>query len=144
VSDRRRVHSGSSYEERYGYCRAIRVGDRVHISGTAPILPDGSCPPDARTQALRCFERILGELTELGGSPEHVVRTRMFITDAADADDVGAAHRLAFGEHPPAATMVVVAALIDPAWKVEIEADAVITGPVGPGRRGRAMGETIA
>jgi enamine deaminase RidA (YjgF/YER057c/UK114 family) len=102
------------------------VGDRVLVAGTAPIWPDGSCDPDPAVQARRCLEIIVAALREAGAAPEHVVRTRMFITDPDDADAVGAAHGEVFGEVRPAATMVVVAALLDPRWKVEIEAEAII------------------
>ena len=125
-ADRRRARSGSPYEQTIGFSRAVRVGDRIAISGTAPIWPDGSCPDDAGTQARRCFAIALAALEELGGSPTDVVRTRMYITGASVADAVGAAHREAVGAAAPAATMVVVAALLDPRWKVEIEVDAVV------------------
>ncbi|HZQ98393.1 MAG TPA: RidA family protein [Chloroflexota bacterium] len=124
--ERRRVSSGSPYEPRIGFSRAVRVGDRVLVSGTAPIWPDGSCDPDAGAQARRCFEIVVAALRELGAGPEHVVRTRVYLTDPADADAVGRAHGELFGEVRPAATMVVVAALLDPRWKVEVEAEAVV------------------
>ncbi len=121
-----RVSSGSPYEQTIGFSRAVRVGDRVLVSGTAPIWPDGSCDPDAEKQADRCFEIIAAALGEAGAATEHVVRTRMYLTDAADADAVGRAHGRHFAGTRPAATMVVVAALLRPEWKVEIEAEAVI------------------
>ena len=124
--ERRRVASGSPYEPRVGFSRAVRVGDRVLVAGTAPIWPDGSCDPNPETQAHRCLEIILAALAEAGAGPEHVVRTRMFLTSAADGDAVGRAHGAVFGEIRPAATMVVVAGLLDPRWKVEIEAEAII------------------
>lgn len=124
MSDRHRVQSGSAYEGQIGFSRAVRVGDRILISGTAPIWPDGSCPDDVQAQARRCLEIILQALSDAGAGPEHVVRTRMYLTDAGDAGAVGAAHAEVFAEHPPAATMVVVAALLDPRWRVEIEAEA--------------------
>jgi enamine deaminase RidA (YjgF/YER057c/UK114 family) len=120
------VRSGSPFEPRYGFSRAIRAGDRVIVAGTAPVWPDGSCDPDAGVQAARCLEIITNALGEAGAGPEHVVRTRMFITDAEDADRVGAEHGRVFGEARPAATMVVVAGLLDPRWKVEIEAEAML------------------
>lgn len=126
TTGRTRVQGGSPYEARYGFSRAVRVGDRVLVAGTAPIWPDGSCDPDPAAQARRCLEIIVAALREAGAAPEHVVRTRMFITDPDDADAVGAAHGEVFGEVRPAATMVVVAALLDPRWKVEIEAEAII------------------
>jgi enamine deaminase RidA (YjgF/YER057c/UK114 family) len=127
MSDRRRVRSGAPHEEVYGYSRAVRIGARVLVSGTAPVWPDGSCDADPGTQARRCCEIIVAALADLGASPADVVRTRMFITDAGDADAVGTAHRECFGEAAPAATMVVVSALLDPRWKVEIEAEALVS-----------------
>jgi enamine deaminase RidA (YjgF/YER057c/UK114 family) len=124
--DRRRASSISPFEERFGFSRALRLGDRVLVSGTAPIWPDGSSHPDAQVQARRCFEIIVEALRELGASAADVVRTRMFIVDAAEAGAVGSAHREALGDAAPAASMVVVAALLDPRWKVEIEAEAVL------------------
>jgi enamine deaminase RidA (YjgF/YER057c/UK114 family) len=126
VIERRRVSSGSPWESRFGYCRAIRVGDRVLVSGTAPIWPDGSCDPDPAAQAHRCFEIILTALAEAGGGLEHVVRTRMFVTSAGVADAVLGAHAEVFGDVRPASTLVVIAALLDPRWHVEIEAEAVL------------------
>ena len=120
------MSSGSPFEATIGFSRAVRVGHRVLVSGTAPIWPDGSCPDDAGAQARRCLEIISAALTEAGSSTADVVRTRMFLTDAGDADAVGRAHGEVFGEVRPAATMVVVAALLDPRWKVEIEAEAVV------------------
>lgn len=121
---RRRVSSGSPYEPRIGFSRAVRAGNRVLVAGTAPIWPDGACDPDPEVQARRCFEIILAALAELGAGPEHVVRTRMFLTDARHAEAVGRAHGAVFHEVRPVATMVVVAALLDPRWVVEIEAEA--------------------
>ncbi len=126
-SERRRVASGSPYEPVIGFSRAVRVGDRLLVSGTAPIWPDGSCDPDPRVQASRCFEIILEAMGRLGGEARHVVRTRMFLTDASYADAVGAAHGEVFAEVRPVATMVVVAGLLDPRWKVEIEAEALVS-----------------
>ena len=126
MTERERVSSGSPYEVPVGFCRALRVGDRVLIAGTAPIWPDGSCDPDPRTQARRCFEIILEALRQAGGEARHIVRTRMFLTDAAYADGVGAAHGEIFAELRPVATMVVIAGLLDPRWKVEIEAEAIV------------------
>jgi enamine deaminase RidA (YjgF/YER057c/UK114 family) len=126
VSDRRRVSSGSPFEATIGFSRAVRVGDRMIVSGTAPVWPDGSCPDDAGTQARRCFEIIAAALEELGAGLGDLVRTRMFLTSAADADAVGAVHGELLGAVRPAATTVVVAALLDPRWKVEIEAEAVV------------------
>ncbi len=119
------VASGSPYEATIGFSRAVRVGDRVAVAGTAPIWPDGSCDPDPAIQARRCLEIILAALEEAGAAAEDVIRTRTYLTDASDADAVGRVHGEVFGDVRPASTMVVVAALLDPRWKVEIEADAV-------------------
>lgn len=121
-----RIASGSPFEATIGFSRAVRVGARVVVSGTAPVWPDGSCDSDAEAQARRCLEIILAALADAGACPEHVVRTRMYITPAAVADAVGRAHRAVFGSVRPAATMVVVAGLLDPRWHVEIEAEAVL------------------
>ena len=120
--------SGSSpYEAAYGFSRAVRVGDRIIVSGTAPVEPDGSSTPgDAAAQARRCFAIILGAIGELGGSAADVVRTRMFIIDPADADAIGAVHGEVFGDVRPASTMVVVSALLRPEWRIEIEAEALV------------------
>lgn len=123
---RRNISSGSPFEPTVGFSRAVRIGDRVLVAGTAPIWPDGSCDPDPEAQARRCFEIILTALREAGAEARHVVRTRMFLTDAGDGDAVGRAHGAVFGEVRPAATMVVVAALLDPRWKIEIEAEATL------------------
>jgi enamine deaminase RidA (YjgF/YER057c/UK114 family) len=124
VTDRLRVSSGSKFEPTIGFSRAVRVGNRVLVSGTAPIWPDGSCDPDARTQARRCLEIIEAALQGAGSGLESVVRTRMYLIDPQDADAVGQAHAEAFGAVRPAASMVIVAGLLDPRWKVEIEAEA--------------------
>jgi enamine deaminase RidA (YjgF/YER057c/UK114 family) len=104
----------------------VRVGDRVIVSGTAPIWPDGTVDPDAYVQAKRCFEIIGTALADAGSSLDDVVRTRMFITDAAFGDAVGRAHGEAMRVARPAATMVVVKGLLDERWKVEIEAEAFV------------------
>src|SRR5688500_6706622 len=104
VAERRHLSSGSPYEPKIGISRAVLVGDRVLVSGTAPIWPDGSCDPDATIQARRCFEIIISALREAGAGPKDVVRTRMFITDAADGEAIGAAHAEAFGEARPVST----------------------------------------
>jgi enamine deaminase RidA (YjgF/YER057c/UK114 family) len=104
------------------------VGRRVLVSGTGPVWPDGSCPDDAASQARRCFEIISLALAEAGAGLDDVVRTRMYLTSPDDAEAVGAVHHEVVGHARPAATMVVVAALLDPAWKVEIEAEAVLPG----------------
>jgi enamine deaminase RidA (YjgF/YER057c/UK114 family) len=126
AEDRTRVATGSPYEPVVGYSRAVRVGERVLVAGTAPIWPDGSCDPDPQVQAARCLEIILGALAEVRAGPEHVVRTRMYVVDAADWEAIGRAHGEVFADVRPASTMVVVAGLLDPRWRVEIEAEAVV------------------
>lgn len=126
MPERRRISSGSPFEPAIGFSRALRVGNRVLVAGTAPIWPDGACDPDPETQARRCLEIISTALGEAGADLRHVVRTRIFLTDPADAEAVGRAHGAVFGAIRPVATMVVVAALLDPRWKVEIEAEAVV------------------
>ena len=101
------------------------MGDRIVVSGTAPVWPDGSCDPDPTAQARRCLEIILEALSELGASAADVVRTRTYLVDAEDWEPVGKAHGEVFADVRPASTMVVVAGLLDPRWKVEIEAEAV-------------------
>jgi enamine deaminase RidA (YjgF/YER057c/UK114 family) len=127
MPDRQLIGSGSPFEATIGFSRAVRVGDRVLVSGTGPIWPDGSCPDDAGAQARRCLEIIVGALAEVGATPGDVVRTRMLLTTTAAADAVSAAHGQVFADIRPAATMVVVAALLDPRWLVEIEAEAIVT-----------------
>lgn len=122
---RQSVTSGAEWEDRYGYRRAVRIGDVIAVAGTtAP-------GPDAGAQARAAFTIALAALAELGGKPEDVIRTRMFVTDISEHETVGAAHHEAFGGHPPAATMVEVSALIAPNLRVEIELDAVVTSRAG-------------
>lgn len=120
-----RVHSGSPFEADYGFCRARRIGDRILVAGTAPIQPDGQVAASAYEQMHRCGEIALAAVTILGGSAMDIILTRMYIVDRADADEVGRAHKELFGE--PVATMVVVAGLLDPSWKVELEVEAMMT-----------------
>ena len=125
--ERRLIPAVSRYAQDVGYSRAIAVGPHIFVSGTAPVMPDDADPPpDAYGQARRCLEIILAALAELGARPEHVVRTRIFLTRAEDIDEVGRAHAQVFGDVHPATTGLVVAGLLDPRWLVEIEADAVV------------------
>jgi enamine deaminase RidA (YjgF/YER057c/UK114 family) len=110
-----------------GYSRAVRVGNTVAVAGTAPVMPDGADPPaDPYEQARRCLEIILASLAEVGAGAEHVLRTRVYLTRAEDWPEVGRAHGEVFGGALPASSMLVVAALLDPKWLVEIEVDAVV------------------
>jgi len=120
------ARSGSPFESSFGFSRAVRVGDTIAVSGTAPIWPDDSVDPDPAVQARRCWEIMLAALQELGGSVTDVIRTRQYVVDPADADAIGAVHGEVFGDVRPASTMVVVAALLDPRWRVEVELDAVL------------------
>src|SRR5688500_6830615 len=112
MTEKKHIRSGSPFEEQIGFSRALRVGDRVLVSGTAPVWPDGSVDPDPYVQTKRCLEIVAAALEEAGSSIEDVVRTRMYLIDAADADAVSRAHSEAFGQVRPAATMVIVAALL--------------------------------
>lgn len=123
---RHNISSASPYESRFGFCRAVRVGDRVVVAGTAPIWPDDHVDPDPGVQARRCLAIMISALEEAGGEAGDVVRTRMYITDAGNADAVGEAHGEVFGEIRPAATMVVVDGLLDPRWLVEMELEAMV------------------
>jgi len=121
--DRQIVPAVSPQAAIVGYSRAVRDGRVVHVAGTAPIGTDSS---DAYEQAKRCCEIIAAALAEVGAKPEHVVRTRIYLVDADDWQAVGRAHGETFGAAMPASTALVVGALLDPAWKVEIEAEALI------------------
>ena len=125
--ERRIVPADSPYAPVVGYSRAVRVGPHVYVSGTAPIMPDGAeTPPDAYGQARRCLEIIVDALRELGAGPEHVVRTRVFITDPEEWEEIGRAHGEVFGQILPASAMIVMRGVLDPRWRVEIEADAYV------------------
>jgi enamine deaminase RidA (YjgF/YER057c/UK114 family) len=125
--ERQHAASGSPYESTIGFSRAVRIGDQVAVSGTTAIWPDGEVDPDPAVQARRCLEIALAALAELGGRPEDVVRTRQYLVSADDAEAIGAVHGEVFGEIRPASTMVVVAGLLDPRWRYELELDAVLT-----------------
>lgn len=124
--ERRLISGHSPFEPVAGFSRAVVVGSTVHVAGTAPIPADGSATPEsAYEQARLCLSIIAEALDRAGSSVGDVVRTRMFITDAAHWGDVSRAHGEVFSEIRPAATCVVTA-LLDPSWKVEIEAEAVV------------------
>jgi enamine deaminase RidA (YjgF/YER057c/UK114 family) len=121
----RRVSSASPYEPTVGYCRALRVGDRISVSGTAPIGDDGEpfAPGDPEAQMRRCLEVAGRAVEELGGTLQQAVRTRMYLTRREDWEAVARAHGEVFGPVRPVATAVVVAGLVDPAWLVEVEVE---------------------
>lgn len=126
---RRHAFSGSPYEEQFGFARAIRVGDRITVAGTGPVEDDGSSTQgSAAAQAERCCTLIVRAIEQFGGSAADVVRTRMFLTDPSNQDEVGAVHARFFGDAKPAATMVGAAWLCREEWLVEIEAEAVLGG----------------
>ncbi len=122
-----RVFSGAPWESRIGYCRAIRAGDHIYVTGTAAVDDKGNAfaRGDAYAQAKRCLEIVERALCELGADRTCVVRTRMFVTDISRWQEFGKAHQEFFGAHLPATTMVEVKSLIDPAMLIEVEADAV-------------------
>ena len=124
---RQLISSGSPYEPIIGFSRAVKVGNHVYVSGTAPIWPDGSCDPDPEVQARRCLEIIFAALKQAGAEPRHIVRTRIYLKLAADWEAVGRAHGALLGDVRPASTMVVVQTLLDDRWHVEMEAEAEIT-----------------
>lgn len=124
--ERQLISSGSAFEERVGYSRAVRVGSHVWVAGTAPIMAgDADPPPGVYEQAKVCLEIIERALDEAGASLDDVVRTRIYVTEPGFIDEVGRAHGEAFGRARPATTGVV-AQLLDPRWAVEIEAEAIL------------------
>src|SRR6516165_7769575 len=124
---RQRISGHSPYEPVFGFSRAVVAGGRVLVAGTPPIpSAGGAAPAGAYAQAKLCLDLISAALTRAGSGLEHVVRTRMFITDAAHWPQVARAHGEVFADIRPAATVVVVAGLLDPGWLVEIEAEAVL------------------
>jgi enamine deaminase RidA (YjgF/YER057c/UK114 family) len=123
-----RMFTGAPWESHVGYCRALRAGDRVFVTGTVAVNPDGTvhAPGNAYEQALRCLEIIEKALAEVGARKEHVTRTRMFVTDIDRWREFGQAHAEVFGDHPPATTMVEIRRLIHVDMLIEIEADAIV------------------
>lgn len=123
-----RTFSGAPWETKVGYCRALRAGNQIYVTGTTAVGPDGSvvAPNDGYAQTQRCFEIIAQALKDLGADLSCIVRTRMFVTDISQWQSYGRAHGELFANHPPATTMVEVQSLIDPNMLIEIEADAVI------------------
>ena len=120
---RQNISGGSPYEPIIGFSRAVRVGNSVHLAGTGPV---GAEQEDAAGQTRRIFAIAVVALAQAGATLDHVVRTRMYLTRVEDWEAVGRAHGEFFSSIRPAATMVVVAALLNPAWRIEIEFDAII------------------
>jgi enamine deaminase RidA (YjgF/YER057c/UK114 family) len=124
--ERRHISSGSSWEENYGYSRAVVAGKHVYVAGTAPIMPGGADPPaDAYGQARRCIEIIVAALDEAGAAPEDVVRTRLYVTEAEYMPEALRAQSEVFAGARPACTGIVTR-LADPRWLVEVEVDAIV------------------
>ena len=123
MSVRQNISGSSPFEPIIGFSRAVRIGSTVHVSGTGPVGADEGCVEE---QTRRVFEIIGQALTEAGGTLRDIVRTRMYLTHSADWEAVGKVHGELFGEIRPAATMVVVAALLNPSWRIEIEAEAIL------------------
>ena len=124
--ERRLISGHSPYERVAGFSRAVLAGGEVHVAGTAPIPAAGETPEGAYEQARLCLEIVGGALAQAGSRLEDVVRTRIYLTDARDWEDVSRAHGEVFGAIRPASTAVVVRSLLDPGWRVEIEAQAVL------------------
>lgn len=122
------VRTGTKWEPLVGYCRAVRVGPHIAVSGSAPVDADGQLvgPNDPYLQARRCIEIIAAALEEAGAGLQHVVRTRMFVTDISRWEEIAKAHREAFADITPATSMVEVSRLIGDGMLVEIEADAIV------------------
>ena len=122
-----RTFSGASWESMVGYCRAVKAGNHIYVSGTAPVAEDGSvfAPGDAYAQAKRCLQIVEKALQDLGANTTNVVRTRMYVTDISRWEEFGQAHQEFFAENPPASTMVEVKSLVDSAMLIEVEVDAV-------------------
>lgn len=128
MTQRQNVSSGAQWEPIVGYSRAVRVGPWISVAGTTAVDPDGGAVggDDIAEQTREALRRIVAALAEVGAAPENVVRTRIFVTDISRWEEVGKAHGEVFAAIRPAATMVEVSSLIDPALLVEIEADAVL------------------
>lgn len=124
---RRLIAGHSPFERVAGFSRAVVAGGRVEVAGTAPIPAGGGAPPEGAYEQMRlCLDIVAEALERAGSAVEHVVRTRIYLTDAADWEEVARAHGEVFGDVRPAATAVVVSGLLDPAFKVEVEAEAVL------------------
>ncbi len=127
--ERKLISSGAIFETQIGFSRAVRVGPHIAVSGTAPIAPGGgtACPGDLYGQTLRCLEIIEKAINDADGKREHVIRTRMFLKDMSNWQEAGRAHGEFFKDIRPASTMIQIVQAIDPAWLIEIEADAIVT-----------------
>jgi isochorismate pyruvate lyase len=133
----KRHFTGSTWEPRVGYCRAIRAGNLVYVSGTAAVAPGGgiASPGDPYAQTRRCLEIVIDALAAVGADPSHVVRTRLYVSDGSRWQEYGRAHAEAFGAHPPAMAMIEVKGFVDPLMMVEVEVDAVVPETAARARR---------
>ena len=123
----KRTRSGSSWESEAGYCRAVRVDDQIFVSGTTALSGgEAAAPEDMAGQARRCFEHVAEALRELDAGVQHVVRTRMFVTDISQVGELSEVHREFFGAHPPASTLIEVTRLVRPDILIEVEVDAIV------------------
>jgi enamine deaminase RidA (YjgF/YER057c/UK114 family) len=123
MSQRQNISGNSPFEPRIGFSRAVRIGNAVHVSGTGPVGVDHASVEEQTRQVFKIIEQALAGA---GATLRNIVRTRMYLTHAADWEAVGKVHGELFGDIRPAATMVVVAALLNPSWRIEIEADAIL------------------
>ena len=123
-----RHFTGTPWESKVGYCRAVRAGNQIFISGTAPVDDEGHtvAPGDGYAQARRCFQIIQKTLQAMGADLSNIVRTRMYVTDISRWEEYGQAHQEAMGAYPPATAMVEVSQLINPDMLIEIEVDALL------------------
>ena len=127
----RRTYSGAPWESQVGYCRALRAGAHIYVTGTAPVTDEGAifAPGDAYAQTQRCLEIIEHALRDLDADRFCVVRTRMYVTDIGRWQEYGRAHKDFFADHRPTTTMVEVKGLVDPGMLIEVEVDAVCSEP---------------
>lgn len=128
MMERINISSGAPYEKQVGYSRAVRIGNQIAISGTAPIADDGSPahPGDLYKQTIRCLDIIFRAIRDAGGKPEHIIRTRVYLTDVSRWEEAAKAHGESFSDIRPACTFIEVSALLDKQWLVEIEADCIL------------------
>lgn len=128
MTEFKRVFTNAPWEKKFGYCRVLRAGDHIYVTGTAPLDETGKtfAPGDGFQQAKKCLEIIRDSLTKMDVPMSKIVRTRMFVTDISRSEDFGKAHAMFFVDHPPTTSMLEVKGLIDPEMLIEIEADAYV------------------
>ena len=136
-----RHSTGGPWEDAFGYSRAVRTGDRILVSGSTAVRDGAVEHSDPAGQARSAFSTALEAVEALGGSVSDVVRTRIYLVHRSDADAVGRVHAELFGDVRPAASMLVVSALISPELLVEVEVEAVVAGDAAPAGAGSTAGE---